>query len=133
MTMQGVVINTDGSFATVRIKRHSACGHECGECRLCSARDVEERLLNTVGAEVGDTVTVGSSSAAVLKMAFIVYFLPILGTAFFGFLSFAVTDNTFAAAICVFVWLVLWFLYIRHYNSGAVEVSRILEVVYEEN
>lgn len=133
MTVEGVVIDTDGSYATVRIKRRSACGHECGECRLCSAHDVEEKLLNTVGAGVGDTVTIGTSSAEILKMAFTVYFLPVLGTAFFGFLSHAIFDNAFITLAVVSIWLVLWLLYIKHYNHNVLEVSRILEVVYEKN
>jgi sigma-E factor negative regulatory protein RseC len=64
-------------------RREEACQH-------CKAKDgcemlggtganAEVKALNTVGAEVGDIVTISLRSSALLKGAFVIYMVPILG------------------------------------------------------
>ena len=79
MTGKGVVVKTDFKIATVRIRKSSACGHDCGECRACGGAEFLATVTNSVGAKVGDTVIIGAPSGKVLAYSFLLYILPILG------------------------------------------------------
>lgn len=76
----------DSNRAEVVVRRQSACSHDCSRCGGCSAgADVHEVSVvaeNPLGAGVGDTVTVESSTGQVIGIAAVVYLLPIL--LFFG-------------------------------------------------
>lgn len=83
VTKTGVVKAIRGSMAVAVTKREEACHH-------CKARDscemlggtganAEVKALNTAGAEVGDIVTISLKSSALLKGAFFIYMVPILG------------------------------------------------------
>ena len=50
MTGKGVVVKTDFKIATVRIRKSSACGHDCGECRACGGAEFLATVTNSVGA-----------------------------------------------------------------------------------
>ncbi len=133
MTEHGIVVNTDGRFANVKVKRHSACGHDCGECRLCNIPDREIKVINPVGAKAGDTVVIGASSARILHIAFIIYILPIIGAAAVGAVSAMIFESKLVTVLSVAAWIVLWIIYIRHLSRRFAETSEILEVVYEKN
>jgi sigma-E factor negative regulatory protein RseC len=83
VTKTGIVKAIRGSMAVAVTRREEACHH-------CKARDSCEMLggtganaevnaLNTAGAEVGDIVTISLRSSALLKGAFFIYMVPILG------------------------------------------------------
>lgn len=85
MKSEGVVISTDGRYAIVATERRAACEGchkrgEGGECSVCSLLGGESRLdtraLNRVGARVGDTVELESSSGRMLWYAALVFLLP---------------------------------------------------------
>lgn len=133
MTERGIVSYTDQSFATIKIRQCSACGHDCGECRICNAPEFELKLPNTMGAVTGDTVIIETSSAKILKTAFMLYILPIIGAVFCGFAAYSLTISAAISSAAVIIWLVLWFLYIKHFNRHFKETSRILEVVHEKD
>lgn len=80
MTQTGVVEKLlDRDFAQVRVKIRSACGHNCSDCGSCSStRELFVRAKNTCQAQAGDTVTLRSSTASVMKAVAAVYVLPIL-------------------------------------------------------
>ncbi|MBW2108705.1 MAG: SoxR reducing system RseC family protein [Deltaproteobacteria bacterium] len=82
VTKTGVVKAIQGSMAVAMTTREEACKH-CkarGSCEMLggSGIDVEVRALNTVGAQVGDIVTISMKSSSVLKASFFIYMVPIL-------------------------------------------------------
>jgi sigma-E factor negative regulatory protein RseC len=87
MKTKAIVTAVDGRFATVETTRTSACEgcHKATEgegCSVCSLMGGEKKLsskaYNPVGAKVGDTVMVESSSARMLWYAALVFLVPIL-------------------------------------------------------
>lgn len=75
----GTVISTDKNMATVNVKRVSACGENCANCKdSCIATAVETVVENAVFAEVGDVVKIESNTADVFRAAFFLYMLPVL-------------------------------------------------------
>lgn len=133
MVGKGVVIKTDGITATVKVHKSSACGHDCGECRLCSNPEIEVEILNPIGAKVGDTVTIGTDTAKVLKDAFMLYMLPIIGAMVVYALSGVLLDNIALKVISVAMWIAVWFMYMRFYSKRRVTMSSAQEVVNEKN
>ena len=79
MQGKGIVINANGENATVRIRKSSACGHDCGECRVCNNPEIEVEVVNSADAKAGDTVLIGADTVGVLWSAFLLYILPIIG------------------------------------------------------
>ena len=71
-------------YAEVKVRRTSACAsaHNCGSCDHCSmlanAPEIIVVAENPKGAEVGETVTVESSTAGVMKAAMVLYIVPLL-------------------------------------------------------
>ncbi len=93
MLNTAVVIETDRDRAVVRVERKSACegchkasgGKDCAVCGLVGGnRTLDARAINSVGAEVGDTVEIESASSRVLLYAALVFILPIV-LAFAGY------------------------------------------------
>lgn len=85
MKQTAQVIRIDSSnYAEVKVRRSSACAsaHNCGSCDHCSmmenAPEIIVKAENLCGAEVGDTVTVESSSARVLGAAAFLYLAPLI-------------------------------------------------------
>lgn len=133
MTGKGTVISTKNGMATVRVRKSSACGHDCGECNLCQNPEITIDILNPIGARSGDTVIIGTPSHIVLKWAFILYILPIAG-AMLCLAVLSAFDARLAVSVgAVIIWTCLWFVYARRYSKRSVGVSSALEVVNEEN
>ncbi len=85
MTTEGKVISLDTEYATVRVARMSACdschksAEGCAVCSLSGARKtVDIRVKNTLGASLGDRVSLSAPSGLVLFYAVIVFIFPIL-------------------------------------------------------
>ena len=77
MTKEAVVIGVDGNgYATVRVKRESACSHACQGCGASCHAFITARAVNPSGAGMGDRVLIGSSTEKVMKAAAVVYGLP---------------------------------------------------------
>ncbi|MBE6915444.1 MAG: hypothetical protein E7471_02290 [Ruminococcaceae bacterium] len=75
-----VIALIDENRAKVRVERMSACGHDCSTCEGCGLQSasIEAVANNPVGAKVGDTVLVESSSKEVLRLASLTYLLPVV-------------------------------------------------------
>ena len=81
----GTVVETDGKYAIVEVRRKSACegchkGAEgCDACSLFIA-DAKHRVSaeNRVGALAGDRVMLEAASGRILCYAFLVFILPLL-------------------------------------------------------
>lgn len=78
MVERGVVTKVKGKRATVSFDRRSACD----SCHMCAVTKdgmkVEIVVENTLGANVGDFVTVEMGEKFVLTAATIVYVLPLV-------------------------------------------------------
>ena len=129
MTGEGIVVKLNGNTATVRIKRSSACGHDCGECNLCKNPDIEVDILNPIGAKIGDRVKIGTDTRKVMLSAFVLYMLPIVGAfVLYGVLS-SLNISAKIAVVSEIVWFALWFVYVRHFSKHKVTMSCALEIV----
>ena len=129
MTGEGLVIKTCGNTATVKIKRSSACGHDCGECNLCKNPDIEVEILNPIGAQKGDRVKIGTDTAKVLKSAFLLYMLPIIGALvlYIALSSFDIATGYLIGAEVL--WIALWYAFIRYYSKHNITMSCALEIL----
>lgn len=85
----GVVDALKGQNAIVNLTRSTACG-DCGACQM-GKENLERQVeaFNSVGAKVGDFVTMEMEDGKVLKAAFMVYIIPlvILVACIFGTIS----------------------------------------------
>ncbi len=66
--------------AKVAVKRQSACSGDCHTCHGCPHPDeiVMVEADNLAGARLGDTVIVRSESGRVLKLAAMLYLMPMV-------------------------------------------------------
>ena len=133
MTGKGIIIKTNGATAVARIKKSSACGHDCGECRLCHNPEIEAEILNPINAKVGDTVVIGTDTSKVLKDAFLLYMLPVIGAIVFYTAGSALFRSVIWSAVLTVAFLSVWFAAMRRYSKNKVVMSSALEVIYEEN
>ena len=133
MTGKGIIIKTNGATAIARIKKSSACGHDCGECRLCHNPEIEAEILNPINANVGDTVIIGTDTSKVLKDAFLLYMLPVIGAIVFYTAGSALFRSVIWSAVLTVAFLSVWFAAMRRYSKNKVVMSSAFEVIYEEN
>ncbi|QNL45606.1 SoxR reducing system RseC family protein [Oscillibacter hominis] len=70
----------DSTHAQIAVPRKSACGHDCEECAGCGVSGMVVRAVarNLIGAGVGDKVVVQSSTKKTLRIALLVYMLPLV-------------------------------------------------------
>lgn len=132
MTGKATVVSASESTAVVLIRKQSACGHDCGECRLCSNPSITTTVSNPIGAKAGDEVIIGTDTGKILGAAFLLYVMPV----FAAIVLSAIVYNHFGTAptaICTMLWVVLWFLFMRRFSASDSIKSTILEVINEEN
>ena len=79
MEQQGYIVGIiDEKTAKLRMERHSACA-SCGKCATASEKkDIVVEVDNSIGAKVGDRVSVNMESINVLKAAGIAYIFPLI-------------------------------------------------------
>lgn len=75
----------DRKHAEIEVQRQSACGHDCAHCGGCGAplERIKAVAINRVDAQVGDIVTVEAENKQLMRMAAVVYTLPLV--LFFAF------------------------------------------------
>jgi sigma-E factor negative regulatory protein RseC len=80
------VVRVEGAYAWIEIRRESVCG-QCGARNGCGTATLAKvlgrrctrlRVLNPVGAESGDEVSVGIREQALLRGSLAVYAVPLL-------------------------------------------------------
>lgn len=69
----GIVEAIEKDKIKVKIPRESACGGNCAECRVCTVKDTEITVENTIGAIVGDRVRLIADDSVFVKRAAIGY------------------------------------------------------------
>ncbi len=143
MQTKAVVIETDGKFATVETERKSACEGchkaEEGGCSVCSLmggdRKIATQALNSIGARVGDVVTIESDSTRMLAYGLLVFILPIVIALLAWGISSQLTANIAIQAISAFAGFGLCLLGVALYSkkilAGRCDV-RIIEIVTEK-
>ena len=133
MQSEGIVIRTSEKSATVRIRKSSACGHDCDECRLCNNPEIEIDVENTPNAKAGDTVIIGADTSVVLWNAFLLYILPVIGAFAVYIILQSLNAAAYITAVSVALWLAIWFVFMRRKSKNINIKSCILEVVHEKN
>jgi sigma-E factor negative regulatory protein RseC len=80
MQQEATVKRIEGRNALIEVKRKTACGGDCDSCHGCPHPEETISVMahNDAQAAVGDRVIVESSSATVLKLAVLVYVMPIV-------------------------------------------------------
>lgn len=140
MQTKATVISLDGNYAIVETERTSACEgcHKAtdGGCSVCSMLGSDKKLaaraLNTVGAKVGDRVSVESRTGRMLLYAALVFLLPLfLALAGWG-IATLVTDllhwHLIGAAIGFVGCFAGLFIYSKHLKNTRcdIEITEIL-------
>lgn len=72
----GVIVAVHGDEATLRFSRGKMCAH-CGACLSAGLEQMELTLPNTLGAVVGDTVTVEMRDGQVAGASLVAYAIPL--------------------------------------------------------
>lgn len=89
MKENGVVIKLNNRFATIRIGRNSACC-ACGKCGMNDKqKHVDFLVENSLGAAVGDTVSVEIPDGNTATLALVAYIVPIVPALALMFAAFA--------------------------------------------
>ncbi len=80
VTEEGIIEKISRDKAMVRMQQRSACA-ACSSkdgCRVSSDKAVMIEVVNDLQAQVGDRVEISMGSASLLKVSFLVYFIPVL-------------------------------------------------------
>ncbi len=73
----GTVTEINGGMAKCAFKRSKACG-DCHACVSFGTDEAETELENTLGAKVGDRVSIELHQGSVFKAGFILYGVPLI-------------------------------------------------------
>lgn len=103
MQTTATVIRTMEDRAIVAVERQAACdgchkNKDGGTCSICSltgaGRKFEATAINTIGAAVGDRVTVSTDSGRVLGYSVLVFLTPlVVGIGFYFFAGLFTNDD----------------------------------------
>ena len=127
-------MKTEGEYATVGVKRHTACDTCRANCggHCDKAETVETVVKNTLGAKVGDRVILYTSTSTVLKFAFEVFIMPIIA-AIAGFvIPWLMKADTpicgiIATAAFLSSFVVIWLKYRHRKSWESIEMYEIAE------
>lgn len=80
LTEEGIIENVLGDRATVLLRRSAACAHceSQGACEVADENSMHVVLKNELHAHVGDQVEISLPSHSLLKLSFVVYFVPVV-------------------------------------------------------
>jgi sigma-E factor negative regulatory protein RseC len=103
MEIIGTVVAVDGNMAEVVVRRVSACGENCANCKgSCETTTAKTVAENLAGAGVGDLVKIESESSAVIRAALILYMIPIAVTILLAALFYGLDfDNLYVILFSV--------------------------------
>lgn len=134
MLSEGTVLKTEGEYATIGVKRHTACDSCRAQCggHCDKASTVETIVKNTLGAKVGDKVTLYSRTSMVMGFAMTVFMLPLvmaaLGYAIPYLLGGTVGINAaIAVASFLLTYVIIWLVYGKRKSYDTIEMHEIVE------
>ncbi len=113
MKVKGCVVENKGEISTVKVFRSAACGEGCGKaCSTCKAASELVFDVDNDGwkPRVGEWVVLESESEEVIKLAVVLYVIPLVtaGLAYFAANSFGVSEGM--AALSAFFGLMVGFI-----------------------
>jgi len=137
---QGLVDSTNNNgLAQVITERKDACG-DCESSHCCTSLESRGKMsikaLNRVGAKVGDVVRISLSSVSLLKSAFLLYIIPLIGFISGAIMGAALHDKlslseTAASIVFGFIGLFLGFLLVRPFTQRMSRDNRLTPVITE--
>lgn len=135
MKQVGVIVRQTRKKATVRVKRPTACGENCGHCAGCPTTDQVVVASNPIGAPRGATVEIETPDKMVFFAAFLVYVLPLVFF-FLGYiLTGVLTTAVWARILVAFLCLVVFFLLLRKKDAKLLKKGQygltITRVIYD--
>lgn len=136
------VVSLDGRFAWVEATRASACGacessKGCGTSvlsKLFTGKTTRLRVINEVGANVGEQVMVGLDESAFLRGSFAMYLMPLAGLIGGGLCGQLLAQNVGAntelsSALGAITGLTVGLLWLRRFSQRIAEDSRYQPVI----
>ncbi len=129
MTATGEVIKVINNTAIVKIRQKSACGHECTNCGACGETFIEAEALNPLNAKCGDRVVIENNSSNILKIAFMLYMLPVFIIISAGIFAKVTNIKGVYTALIFITLFALWFIVLRFYNNKKVEKNIIIRIL----
>lgn len=127
MTGEGIVASVCGNEAVVKISKSSACGHDCTSCGACSNPTYEIRVLNPVGAKIGDRVEIETKTSSVLGVSFLLYILPVFILIVSALLCEHYSLGYYSILVFGFL-LFLWYMVIKLVNKKVIIYNTITKI-----
>jgi sigma-E factor negative regulatory protein RseC len=127
----GIVIEVNGNIAKVRTSNHGDC-ENCGACPGAAASVINAR--NPIGAKPGQHVKFEVEESHMLKAAFIVYILPLIGI-FLGALLGTLIGNSVGGNLMLFqviggaILFVLSLVYIKIFDKSAAKDDSVKPII----
>lgn len=130
MEIVGTVIALDGESATVSVKRVSACGENCANCKgMCETTNTTAIAKNLAGAHIGDMVKIESESTTVIRAAVVLYIIPVLVTILIAALVYGLGFSDLYVFIFSTLGFFLSFLIIKMFDRKLAPKSYITKVI----
>lgn len=124
-TEYGVVVETSGDKARVKMGRHLDCSN-CGSCSGDASLMMD--AVNAIGAKTGEMVVIQLDDSNIVKSAFIVYMLPVIATVIGWGLGFLVSKVSGFSVLSQLAGGVIFFLlsvfYIIRFDKSRRLVSK---------
>ncbi|MBA5850302.1 SoxR reducing system RseC family protein [Clostridium sp. cel8] len=127
----GIVIEVNGNIAKVRTSNHADC-ENCGACPGAAASVINAR--NPVGAKPGQHVKFVVEESHMLKAAFVVYILPLIGI-FLGALLGTWIGKSVGGNLMLFqviggaILFILSLVYIKIFDKSAAKDDSVKPVI----
>lgn len=130
MEIVGTVIAIDGENATVSVKRVSACGENCANCKgACETTKTTAVVKNSAGACIGDVVKIESESSQVIRAAVVLYIVPVVVTILVAALVFGLGFSDLYVFIFAALGFFTSFLGIKFFEKKITPESYITKVI----
>lgn len=130
MVSAGIIIETNGEMAVVKVLRSSSCGDNCHGCTRCDEKVITSKAYNPSGFTVGDRVNLYTESKKFLLACFVIYIVPIiLPLIIFALFSFFVSSfiATITSAISFVILFTLMFIFGRSEKGKLILIPTITE------
>ena len=116
MTANGKIKEIKENIATIEVFKESACTGKCEDCAGCKTSPVSATAYNEIGAKVGDVVEIYAPSKKVMKLAFLVYVVPVL-ILIFGGMVFSFPGYKIIKSISIMLLICLYICFIIYENN----------------
>ena len=122
---QGVVEAVEGGYATIRTEIRSSCGN-CGNA-ACGTNVLAEwlgnrrnhfRVVDDLGVQAGDRVTIGMAEERLVSAALWVYLLPLVGMIGFALMASGLGWGEFGSALASLAGLAAGLALVRQYSRS---------------